>query len=42
MLVQGEVMSTKENLKIEEFKEEMKIYVIDSEIYSTMLLAEEY
>ena len=32
----------KVNAKDLEFKEEMKIYVIDSGIYSTMLLSEEY
>ena len=32
----------KVNAKDWEFKEEMKIYVIDSGIYSTMLLSEEY
>lgn len=32
----------KVNAKDLEFKEEMKIYVIDSEVYSTMLLSKEY
>lgn len=32
----------KVNAKDLEFKEEMKIYVIDSQDYSTMLLSEEY
>lgn len=34
--------SIKVNAKDLEFKEEIKIYVIDSGVYSTMLLSEEY
>lgn len=34
--------SIKVNAKDLEFKEEIKIYVIDSGVYSTMLLLEEY